>query len=853
MNFRFLTVLFVLFLSTMVLAQPNVSLNASPLETNVNLDGQFEITFDAECSDDNGLEFCFLDFGDFSSYEFVGDECSTGDTLCSETIEHTYEPDGTYTATLVAGNVNSDENEASVNLTLLPPLDYQINTEILANGEEDELEIELGETVTFDILCEELSHNDIDSCLVDFGDGGSHEFIGFECDEGETCELEYDYTYTELGEYSASLTQVSSTSNAYYLKFSLVTESVTINVVEPAPEEPEESTDIVLTLETQTIIMKSNDSEGVSLKVENTSNHQISMDLSAKGSSVYVDGEPSVTDLTLNGGERTTISLNVETTDAPLSTYNVEVKAEFDNTETTADLTVQVADEGTLLVNAVQGTDVCRTSNDSISVEVKNNSNKQKFVELSGLNEAFLPTFSEKEFWLDPNETRTIEMFVHTNSTTDLDDYTVTIRAETENEIVFENVSFEVVQCAGFGGENFKVTLDSSCTATGDNDELTLDFKVENLTDEEIELNVNTISDLITSVPLTITVPADEEEIFEIDVEIRTSDDKGKHDIDLYVWDSQDTITKTTCVNVGSFTDISFDLLENNLIIEQGKNEVYTLHFENTGNSNGNVKVTIDNDTDADTRLSSENTSSTSSKVKTYTVDDDDELDVFVSVSVPLDMDTGTYSIEVELTNTDIERTFLRFSVVEPGTLALEKIDITLLPITATLNQGEQGEFEFVLANFSTEDLFDAELSFEGLPQGVETTTRTVDLRGKRTVSLMQSFSVSEDAEPGLHTVKAKLSAGDKEVEKSFVLEIKEKAGFAPITGLFSVVGELGPALIIFLLAIILIALFLRGRGMDGPSYRAQREERNENKTESNYLEERLMEIKPETSDEQTE
>ncbi len=570
--------------------------------------------------------------------------------------------------------------------------------------------------------------------------------------------------------------------------------------------------DLAMYSETSTVFMGSNDSIGVQITIENSGEAAECLTLTGDTDSLYIEAEPSLADICLNAGERTNVTLNIRTIDAPSSGYFAFLFAEAGIEAVFYVVEVKTVSEPEVELIVYEG-DICRGEQDYFSVLVKNNSNELKEIRLWADNEMLLPYFEPQEIVLDAFEEEYVKVYVHPGRGTLLGDYRVSLFAEAEEEQVKETAFIDVKDCLD-EEIDFIVEFSSGCQYAEKGEEERVSYTVRNLSGEELELKVAVVSDLPTEYDSTILLEENEEKTFRIYVTPRFDDDTGRHDLTLIVWDPATgrNEEKTKCIYVREIEATEIELLENDLKIEQCLSEVFTLIVKNTGDTELDYRINIAEDFDGEGI-------SIDVSDERFELDSKEQKYIYISVSSTEDTPLGEYSFEVivKFNGESITKT-LEFEVVEKLPFS-EDLEIVSYPLQVKAIQGEETTFIVSIENNSEHDMEGITVQLVGLPSGAfAPSLRDVSLKAGHSKDV-QLYITTTGVEEGIYkaNIEAKTDEFKTSREIEFVVEAaaeEEELGEGLLAGLFFVGSNVLLGLIVLAIAIALIVLIekaLRG------------------------------------------
>jgi len=584
--------------------------------------------------------------------------------------------------------------------------------------------------------------------------------------------------------------------------------------------------------EHSTIHMERNDIESVRVEIENTSCEHYCVDLYGRDTSSYIDADPARDRVCLNPGERTWVALTIETMDASARTYTVKMEAKRGSSSRSASINVIVdsctgcgsgcttgcGSSSDCLALSTYSRSICRDSKENLRVKVRNTSNEIKTVELSASSSEFLATFEEDEIELDAHSEKYVDLEVYVYNDTSLGSHYVNVYAETDGDYVSRKAYFTVTDCEEPEENSFSLSVSSGCTSVDKGKDRNVSFTVKNKTGNDLTVNLQTVAGIPTEVQSEVHLNAHESKTVKVMVSARNDDEPGRHYVKLYGWTAKYRLMKTFCVDIDKRRDTVLTLTENNLDIEQCKNEIFVLVIENRGDYNEDYEIEISNSTGANITLSDDDFDLDAGKAK----------EIFVNVDVPLDMETGDYHFDVLVKNTETFTKRVYFTVIKAVEPLPSTLELATYPSKIVLVPGEIKTISVSLANLTNDDIDGIELEWS-LPPFAYTPDSTIEIKGGERLTIEQEVSLDPDAIPGTYYGTLSMKFDGYEVTKKVALVVVEPetigpgpgdgdgdgedgdgAGFAPFVGLFTLGQSWGIGLII-LLIIVIIMVALKG------------------------------------------
>jgi uncharacterized membrane protein len=497
--------------------------------------------------------------------------------------------------------------------------------------------------------------------------------------------------------------------------------------------------------DTDTVFINRNASIGVPITIENHFDEEVCLDLSGETDSSYVNAVPSLAEVCLPANSHTNLALSISTIDAPNTTYSATVLAESDGFgNATHAVEVKILSESTIEITPFDA-DVCRGERDYFSVLIKNNSSGFKNLRLWADNEMLLPYFSPNEITLDAFEDEYAKVYVHTSRSMQLGNYRVSLFAESDSEQAKKMGTIRVKECLD-EDLDFSVDVSNGCQYLEKGEEERVSYTITNLSDEEIDLRVAVLSDLPVDYDSRITIEENETRTFRIDVAPRDSDETGRHDLELVVWDddSGETGEASKCVYVRKTGASVVEVINNNLDIAQCLSEVFTVLVKNTGDFEEDYHIRavgLDEDT-INVSISDER----------FELEENEQKYVYVSVTTSEDTELGTYEFDLIIeADSDTFTETLKFNVLEERVERAQDLEIVSFPTQVTVD--EETGFIVSIRN-NSDDEFDALVRIVGLPQGASSDKiEGISLEANETAAL-QLFINAKGLADGIYSAQ---------------------------------------------------------------------------------------------------
>jgi uncharacterized membrane protein len=553
------------------------------------------------------------------------------------------------------------------------------------------------------------------------------------------------------------------------------------------------------------VYLNKTDSIGLRLRVENTSSERQCIDFEADTSSGYIEARLAEDHICLNRQEYTYVTLTIKTENASSRSYTATFIAETSLETVELDIGVRVSGESEIELVAYP-TDVCRGEQEYLNVLVRNNSDEFKEVELQAENEMLLPYFEDDEISLGPNQEKYVKMHVHPSPYSSLGDQEVSMFAVTSHETTKETVDLDIVDCEGLEEDKeFRVRVASGCFEVEKGIEERIYFTVENLAEEGQTIYFSAGGELSAKMGQHKAFIEDgEEERFYFTVEVSEEAKVKNYDVTLHVWNSENSVEKEICIRPEKAHAGFVEIEQNDLVIRQCQNAVFTALVRNSGDYDEDIEVELHNnyhDIDATVSDSSFELEGHSSK------------EIYVNVSVAPDAALGDYTLLLEVkTGSETFTEELRFSVLEEEQADLDtSLEITGHSTSITMQEGQEKKLFLSVKNTGEKALYGIAIVLYGLPKGI-------DAESKTGISLQpgeeKDFELNIKADLntfGEHDLVLQAISGNVSDEKQVKLVVEEasQSFWSGLVGLFTL-GNLAWLGLIVLIVIVILALVAR-------------------------------------------
>ena len=552
-----------------------------------------------------------------------------------------------------------------------------------------------------------------------------------------------------------------------------------------------------------------NDISAVVLRVKNTANERKCISLDFDTDERYIDVTLSSSSFCLNSNEETRVTATVKTSNAPKASYKLEFIAHSGSLESRTDVSVVVGEEPEIELVAYPS-ELCRGSQDSISVLVRNNSDEFKQVRLQAENEMLLPYFEKQEIDLMPFQERYVNLVVNTSPySTMAGRHNVSIYAITSDETVKESIALDIKDCKEDNAE-FSVSISNSCFTVEKGKDEKIYFGVKNLLGGEQKVFFSAGGDIGANLQTqSAWLEGNEQRQFYFTVNVDKQESIADYSITLQVWNADHSVEKSVCVTPKKVHSTLAEVKENNLLVRQCESVIFTVLLKNQGDYYEDFRLSIDN--------SYSKVKATLSDQQSLRLEKHSERQVYVSVTALEGLPEGSYSItlNVKTSQGTIKKT-LNFKVLPkqagPEPQQEQALQISGYPSSISMDANSEKTIFALLKNGSDETMDNISIELLSLPAGVTAQSeRNIRLLPGKERHLELAITAGPESS-GQHSIVLSAYNGTYSEEKQITLSI-QKAGqqAADITGglagLFAAGGSALLGLAILALAIIAIVL----------------------------------------------
>lgn len=575
--------------------------------------------------------------------------------------------------------------------------------------------------------------------------------------------------------------------------------------------------DFSVTLSPSSVEMGGYDSAGITATVHNNSSYGRYVSLGTSDDSSYIRSSAGNSYFYMGAHESRNVVVTVTTENAPHGNYHVHVAAESGNDEVEAVLNVTVYEYTAVTSIEMDPAyeTLCRGNDDEISVRITNHSNSGKDVDLSAESEMFLPYFEPDEIYLSSGDSELVTLRVHTDRYTPVGVYSVNMYANSGGREFIKRAEFRVDDCQdndnGYFHEadEFSLSVSGGCRDVEKGNDVRISYTLTNKTSHDIEVELALISDIPTEISEPVFLESRETKTREFTVKARDSDSTGRHNIAVHAWTEDDRAQEETCVNVIGKHSFTAELLNNNLEIEKGSYEVFTLRIKNNGDFKEYMDIEV-----------SESYSAIAASISDshFSLEKGEEEEVYISVSAAADASLGNYEIPVIVTDhTTVEKTIV-FEVVTEATNVTPTpttgmVEIVAYPETVKIKAGEESTFRITLKNDTGVLLTNIRAHLKYLPEGITLSMPSFDLSAGEARTIEGTIK-SAGVEKGTYNGAIEFSNSEFALGTDISLNVEgESATPAPapsgtgtsLAGLFALGTDVVLGIIILIIAIVVI------------------------------------------------
>lgn len=543
----------------------------------------------------------------------------------------------------------------------------------------------------------------------------------------------------------------------------------------------------------------------IPVKIKNESGEKQLIHLISKSA---LKTEFAANDFYLNSGEETEIAFHIFPS-YKTGVYYIELRMQYNDITEYSNLDVRIGkDTGSIDVRYFRQ-NVCQNQLDKLSLWIKNETGTAQRIKLSAESEMFMAVIEPNDIDLDAGEEKFVELEISSNKSFPLDEYSVTVYIESDDLIISKQVFFDLIECIEIQRE-FRLTAPADITVRKGETERVY-FTVTNLDDKENEIEFAVRGKLKTELQQTKTVlAAHETRKYWIEVTAFNDTEVKTHLMELYAFNPFFEQRKTFDVSVRGIHETKTSLLNNELEIERGHSQIFTLLTENKGDFREKISLNFDELENINTHISE----------TSFYLEKKELKKVYVSVNPAITSELGDYSLKVEVDGKELS---LNFKVIEEkNPLKTDGvIEFWSVPEKITLNSDEK-ELNIAIKNISGEKIENIVFWIEGLPDGVSFQSEILqEIEKEKTKTITgKLFLDKEKAVKGNYeitmvfensefrqkkTIELIVLEEEKEAEKKE--EKQEDSWFSSLAGFISLGSGQAIGLTVILVIIIILLL----------------------------------------------
>ncbi len=357
---------------------------------------------------------------------------------------------------------------------------------------------------------------------------------------------------------------------------------------------------IILTSDYGYVSLEPGETQGVELRLENTTSEQVNVRLEAYAD--YAEVKPSLgkDEVWLNANEYTLFTLSIlAEEDAEVGVYDVVVVFEYDGVVASKTIRANVlGDGGVDFILPSERPVFCNEGyTKRIAIEVVNNTLEFQEVELIGVSEPFMPLFEPAKLRLDAGEGKMAELVIRTNSTTKAGIYDMPIFVRNERVNTERAVSFEIVDCEYT--EAFSIEGPDSCYFMGKEEDLNIAFTITNQLAEKQEFTLYATGELTMGLgEREIELGPYESATKTVTIKTRDSDRNGNYDIKFYAMSTEGYRSTGACITVGPSHGVAMRVLTDEIdrsACSATDFAVFEVELQNTGDYTETIYLHTEN------------------------------------------------------------------------------------------------------------------------------------------------------------------------------------------------------------------------------------------------------------------
>jgi len=478
---------------------------------------------------------------------------------------------------------------------------------------------------------------------------------------------------------------------------------------------------ISITPSIRQVNMARSDTIGVQFLLRNTGDSRQCIGLDADSHSGYFETSMVSDTLCLSQNSSENFTVTVRTINAPRGDYTVRIHAAAGGVHADANISVNVGEEPDIEL-VVYPSDICVGREESINVEVRNNSGEFKHVSLQAENEMLLPYFAPRQIELSDSQERDVKLHISPSPYSAKGRQEVSLYAITGNEITKKRITLNIVDCGSYQDQQlpFTVSIAGFCQEVRKGATERIAFRASNLAESEQLLNFSVSGDMPAhpEAPSGI-VEAGSDRAFYISVAVPPDARGGDYNFSLRVSGDSRTAEKRFCLRPQSSHSALVLVLNNNQDIEQAKSAVFTVAVRNTGDYNENFTARIENSNPKITATLSHS----SFALRPYAL-----KEAYVDVMAAPDAQPGQYDINFIADSSGLRASqMISFKVVRENHSAPQAtgLEIASYPTQLDIDENTGKTIIVSLLNNSASQISGVSARITGLPSGISAASKS--------------------------------------------------------------------------------------------------------------------------------
>ncbi|HLC79626.1 MAG TPA: hypothetical protein VJG83_04340 [archaeon] len=515
--------------------------------------------------------------------------------------------------------------------------------------------------------------------------------------------------------------------------------------------------------------------------------------------------------LSKNQSTQFSITINSKE-DARVGTYNIGVEFTSSKRVVKIPFTVEVVDSA-IPIDVIRVSEfyVCKEPYEQqVRVKLTNNSSKTQTITLSANNEVLLPEFEFAKTTLRANESDEMDLTIHTNQNTTLQDYRIGVFITSEDHLVQRDIEIRLIECQE-DAFDISISPQKYTIKTGEKKNFTITLTSKSDKDQYVRLSSDgTIQNRLDS--YNVFLPKNGIKRVKLEVVARQTDQPKEHNIRVNAWNDLETERKDVKVQIRPEHLIEMIVQNNNFearVCSANEGQVFEVTIVNKGDYEEKVKLSLE---DIPSKVQVE-LSETEVKIKKGS---EKKIYVFVNPSIEAQIGNYTVTLNAKITGDTVSEK-LKFRVVGSEPDAIQGvIQILSYPKQINLMPGEEKIISVTIKNPLNENLQNVKVRIYGAQNAATIPTGNLgELQAGQTKTFERTVIGSEHASPKTYNATLEVRADGYVTTKQVVIRVGPQAqndqeeGFLAGLAVFLTSGGLaiGIILIVIIAAILLVSL----------------------------------------------